>query len=406
MYRWGLVALLFTVGALNYCDRTAISAVLPLLRAEFGMSDVALASLGSMFLWSYGLASPLAGVLADRWPRPRLVVWSLAAWTAVTLGMGFARTVPQLLAARVLLGLAEAVYLPAAVALIADHHQPERRGGAIGIHTAGLVSGTIAGGTLAGYLGDRFGWRVTFIILGLAGIALAAAAQIYFSRGYTRPLPAPRKTAQPPATVSSLFRNRAYVLLLAQAMLTAIGVWALLNWLPLYFRDVRGLTLMAAGFTGTFLLQAPAVAGLMLGGFLSDRAARRSPARRMWLLALCCAAAAPMPLGFLGKTTLGVLAACILGFALFRALGQANESAIMCDLLPSSLRSTAVGLANTANCLAGGLGVFLAGWWKQDYGLGSVFAGVSVLLLASALLAWAGYKVYPRSAIAAEVKTW
>ena len=78
-----------------------------------------------------------------------------------------ATSATQLLVMRAALGIAEAAYIPAAIALIADHHGPDTRARAMGIHLAGFSVGMVGGGSLAGYLGDRFGWRPSFVILGV-----------------------------------------------------------------------------------------------------------------------------------------------------------------------------------------------------------------------------------------------
>ena len=163
-YKWKLVVFLCVVAMVNYADRTAISAVFPLLGSELGMSDVALAALGSFFLWSYAACSPFAGVLADRFSRSRLVVLSLTAWSLVTIWTGFAHSATELLVTRVMLGVTECAYLPAALALMADHHDTDTRATALGLHLAGLNFGLIAGGTLAGQCG-HLGAQVLHAVL-------------------------------------------------------------------------------------------------------------------------------------------------------------------------------------------------------------------------------------------------
>src|SRR5688500_1019591 len=89
--RWRVAAFLALAAALNYADRAAMSAVLASVRTEFAVSDVSLGLLGSLFLWSYALGSPLAGNIADRHSRKKIVVWSILAWSAVTALMGASR---------------------------------------------------------------------------------------------------------------------------------------------------------------------------------------------------------------------------------------------------------------------------------------------------------------------------
>jgi len=122
--KWKIVAMLFVISILNYGNRAAIASVFPLLRADFSLSDVMLAGLGSAFLWSYAVGSPIAGYFADRFSRTRLLLFSLIAWSTVMVLTGLVHNEIVLLAMRVLLGIAECAYLPASVALIADHHGP------------------------------------------------------------------------------------------------------------------------------------------------------------------------------------------------------------------------------------------------------------------------------------------
>ena len=130
--KWKIAAMLFAIAALNYGDRAAISSVYPLLRADLALSDVMLASIGSIFLWSYAVGSPIAGYLADRLSRTRILLVSLLAWSTVMALTGLVHSGVLLLAMRAFLGLAECAYLPASIALIADHHGPDTRA------TAGL----------------------------------------------------------------------------------------------------------------------------------------------------------------------------------------------------------------------------------------------------------------------------
>jgi len=142
---WVTALLLAIVACLNYADRTAISSVFPLLRSDLGVSDLQLAAIGSFFLWSYAIGSSAAGLLADRLSRSRIIVTTLVAWSLVTICTGLSRNITELLITRVLLGIAECCYLPAAIALIGSHHPPSTRGTALGIHLFGLNLGLIVG---------------------------------------------------------------------------------------------------------------------------------------------------------------------------------------------------------------------------------------------------------------------
>ena len=318
-YKWCLVGLLFCSAALNYGDRTAISSVFPLLREDLGASDVQLGAIGTVFLWAYALASPLAGYVADRVSRSRMIVASLTAWSAVTLATGLVTSMNWLLATRVLLGFAEAAYLPAAIALIADYHASDTRGTAIGLHTAGLSFGMVAGGAGAGWLGENFGWRVGFFILGVAGLALAVLAY-FWPKDRTRATVA----EAPPIgrSLVALLTIPSCVIIMSEAMIVSIGTWIFLNWLPLYFNEAYGMSLAAAGFAGTFMLQGAATLGVTAGGYVSDRVAWKQPRRRMLMQVICFALSAPFLIAFLSRPDLAVLNASIFFFSLFGRAGR------------------------------------------------------------------------------------
>jgi MFS transporter, Spinster family, sphingosine-1-phosphate transporter len=399
-YKWRLVAFLFFVAALNYGDRTATSAVFPLLRRDLGMSDLQLAAVGSFFLWSYAIGSPLAGYLADRISRSRLVAWSLGAWSLVTLATGMAPNAEILLATRALLGIAECLYLPAAIALLADHHPSETRATAMGLHIAGLSVGLVAGGAMAGYFGEHYGWRLSFYLLGGIGLVMAAAAPFVLRDAAPKSEEAAAGGPPVSSNLSLIVRIPSFWILLLQAMIVSIGTWIFFNWLPLYFNEAYHLSLAGAGFSAPLVIQGSGVAGVAFGGWFSDRVAGTQPARRMLAQSLFYFAAAPFLLAFLNRPVFPILIACIFCFSMLRALGGSNENAMLCDLLPPRLRSTAVGLTNAANTFAGGVGVLVAGYLKRDYGLGGIFGGISAIMALGALLLLIGYLWFVRRDLA------
>lgn len=376
--RWRVAGFLACAAALNYADRAAMSSVLSALRTELSLSDAQLGLLGSVFLWSYALGSPFAGTIADRWPRHQVVILSLALWSGVTVLIGVAGGFAVLLGLRCALGLAESLYLPAATALLAAHHGPETRGRAMSVHSVGLNFGVVLGGTFAGYLADHFGWRAGFWVLGAGGIALALSAGRQLGA-------APTSAGVTRVSVAEAWRYLArvpsYYVLLAKAMLAGVGVWTFLNWLPLYFGEAFGMTLGAAGFAGTFMLQISTVLGIAAGGWVSDRAAARDPRRRMLVQGLSYLAAAPFLLLFLTHPGFAVVATAVSAFSFFRGLGQANENPTLCEVVPAKYRSTAIGIMNTCATAAGGLGVLLAGVFKGAFGLNAIFAGISLLFV-------------------------
>src|SRR5690242_17415633 len=177
-YAWLVVALLWLVWLLNYLDRQVVFSLFPLLKKDLALSDLQLGLLGTSFLWVYAVASPFSGYAADRYGRKAIIVTSLLVWSLVTWLTGMARNLPELLATRGLMGISEACYLPAGLALIAAWHSPATRSRATGIHYSGSYLGTVLGGLAGGYFGERYGWRPVFAVLGIAGIVYSTVLAV------------------------------------------------------------------------------------------------------------------------------------------------------------------------------------------------------------------------------------
>jgi predicted MFS family arabinose efflux permease len=400
--RWRAVWFLSLAAALNFGDRSAMSAVLAAVRTEFGTTDVMLGLLGSVFLWTYALGSPLAGNLGDRISRTKLVVGSLIAWSAVTALMGAATGYPMLLALRLGLGFAECLFLPAAIALIASYHATETRARAMSFIQIGANVGMVIGGSTAGYFADHFGWRSGFLVLGGAGIALAL-----LSRNMLPPAPAPVTPTAPAErratfgeAVRFVLRVPSYWVLLGESMLSGLGMWIFFTWLPLYFRETFQMPLAAAGFAGTFMLQISVVLGVLAGGWISDRVSANAPHRRMLLYGIFYLIGAPCLLLFLGTPSFAVVAIGVSLFSFMRGLASSNDNPTQCEIVPPQFRSTGVGIMNAVATASGGCGVLLAGFLKREVGLGGIFASISVCFFAASILLLCGYRFLIRPDIA------
>jgi len=380
-----MTAFLAVAASLNFADRAAMSAVLSAVRVDLALSDIALGMLVSFFLWSFSLGSPWAGILADRWPRQRIVVISLVGWSVVTVLTGLVSSFPALMALRIGLGLSECLFFPAAFALIAQYHLTDTRAKAMSVMTVGINCGMVLGGSAAGYLAQHYGWRAGFLVFGALGIGLAFLAKPFF--------PAPGTGAGIPArakfgdTVRTLIRIPTYWAMVAESMMSGMGMWIFFTWLPLYLRETYGMSLAAAGFAGTFMLQIAVMAGIAVGGWLSDRVATKGNHRRVLAYGTAYALAAPFLLVFLGQPDFTVIAAGIAAFSFLRGVGQSNDHPTLCEIVPPNMRSTGIGLMNACATASGGCGVLLAGFLKEDVGLSGVFAGISgAFLLAGGIM--------------------
>jgi predicted MFS family arabinose efflux permease len=397
--RWRVVWFLTLAAALNFGDRSAMSAVLSAVRTDFGSTDVMLGLLGSVFLWSYALGSPIAGTLGDRFSRAKLVTGSLFAWSAVTALMGLATGYPMLLTLRIALGIAECLFLPAAIALIASYHGTETRARAMSFIQIGANVGMVIGGSAAGYFADQYGWRSGFLVLGGAGILLALLSRPMLPAPPVQAADAARKAPFGEA-VRYILRVPSYWVLLGESMLSGLGLWVFFTWLPLYFRETFDMPLAAAGFAGTFMLQISVVLGVLAGGWISDCVSANAPHRRMLLYSVFYFIGAPCLLLFLGQPSFAVVATGISLFSFMRGLASSNDNPTQCEVVPPEYRSTGVGIMNAVATASGGCGVLLAGFLKREVGLAGIFAGISVCFLTASVLLFVGYRLFMRRDIA------
>ena len=231
---WLVVALLVPVALLNYLDRQMLAAMKTSMmndipdigsKANWGLV------LGS-FKWVYAILSPLGGYLSDRLNRRNVICLSLLVWSAVTWYMGYVNGFHELLAARALMGISEAFYIPAALALITDFHLGPTRSRAVGFHQMGIYVGIILGG-FAGYAADSpdIGWRSAFAWCGAVGIVYAVP--LFF---LLRNPPARAEAAEPAPRFFSAFQelltNRGFLLLALYFTLPALAGWVVKDWMP------------------------------------------------------------------------------------------------------------------------------------------------------------------------------
>ena len=180
IYPWVVVGLLWGVALLNYMDRQMLSTMRDAMAVDITelQSAANFGRLMGVFLWIYGCMSPIAGMVGDRMNRKWLIVGSLFVWSAVTYLMGIADTYNEVFFLRALMGISEALYIPAGLSLIADYHSDKSRSLAIGIHMTGLYTGQAIGG-FGATVAAAFSWHTTFHWFGIAGIAYAVSLMLF-----------------------------------------------------------------------------------------------------------------------------------------------------------------------------------------------------------------------------------
>jgi MFS transporter, Spinster family, sphingosine-1-phosphate transporter len=299
-YAWAVVSLLWPVAMLNYLDRQMLATVRSSIRADIPSiaNDQDFGTLMAVFMWVYAFLSPLGGYLADRFNRRWMVIGSLAVWSAVTWLTGHAETYAQMLSFRALMGVSEAFYIPAALALIADFHTGATRSRAIGIHQSGIYAGLALGG-IGGYVAQMSSWRNCFTWFGAAGVVYAVVLLLALRDAPESDRPPDGRSG--PVSVSEAFRalwvEPAFWVLVVYFTLPAIAGWFTKNWLPTYLADTFNLKQGPAGLSATGYIQLASFVGVLLGGVVADRWMRRTGRGRIFTSAVGVFLLAPALLG-------------------------------------------------------------------------------------------------------------
>lgn len=396
-YAWLVVGLLIPVVLLNYLDRqllasmkTSIMADIPGIGQEANWGKVL-----AFFKWTYAAFSPIGGYLADRFSRRHIITGSLMVWSAVTWATGHVQSYEQLLAARALMGVSEAFYFPAALALIADCHTGGTRSRAVGLHQMGLYAGVIIGG-FSGYAAEHpsLGWRWAFDICGIVGIAYAVPLFLMLRQpaGFQMAARTEEK-ASPRAALGELLGNRSFILLVLCFTLPALAAWVVRDWMPAILKKEFAIGQGRAGVSATLYWQLAAIVGAICGGWLADRWMQRSERGRIYVSAIGIFLIVPamFGVGFAPKTgLLWVAVAFLILFGLGWGFFDCNNMPILSQIARPSLRATGYGLMNFVSISCGGVADWSFGA-MSDQGLKlevifSVFAAAAVVAVCLMLM--------------------
>jgi MFS family permease len=266
------VCLLAPIALLNYLDRQMLAAMKSSVMTD--IPDIGSeANWGRMlgqFKWVYAFLSPVGGWIADRFGRRITICGSLFAWSAVTWWTGHVHSYGELLTARSLMGISEAFYIPAALALIADYHTGETRSRAISFHQMGIYCGVILGG-FTGYAAEMpgLGWRGAFGWSGVVGMALAVP-MLFFLKDRPRHEAARSDSAAGLGSVRALLTNRSFLLLVLYFTLPALAGWVVRDWMPAILKSEFKIGQGKAGVSATLYWQSAAIVGAFVGGWLAE----------------------------------------------------------------------------------------------------------------------------------------
>ena len=413
-YAWAVVALLWPVAMLNYLDRQMVSSIRSSIRADIPSiaNDQDFGTLMAVFMWVYAFLSPVGGFIADKFNRRWTVIGSLFVWSAVTWATGQAQTYSQMLTCRALMGISEAFYIPAALALIADFHTGGTRAKAIGIHQSGIYAGLALGG-VGGYIAQTSSWRNCFTWFGIAGVLYAVVLMLALRDRRTGVAPVSKikspASAENPAAAQlqtsnngdrrdacptivgicrALWSQPAFWILVVYFTLPAIAGWVTKNWLPTYLADTFNLKEGPAGLSATGYIQIASFVGVLLGGVVADGWMRRTDRGRIYTSALGVLLLVPALLLLGYAWALPVAIGAMILFGLGWGFFDCNNMPILCQIARPEQRATGYGFMNFVSISVGAAATVALGWMR-DHGIKfsiAFAASAAVALLSAGLI--------------------
>ncbi len=396
-YAWLIVGLLVPVALLNYLDRQMIAAMKSSVMNDVtGFSnEKAWGQMLGQFKWVYAFLSPVGGYIADRFGRKFTICGSLFAWSAITFVTGHVTMYDGLLWTRMLMGVSEAFYIPAALALIMDYHTGNTRSRATGLHQMGIYCGVILGG-FTGYVADApaLGWRWMFNVTGLVGI-IYAPVLLMVLRDVTKQISASdvEKKTRVVTAVCELLSNKSFILLVFYFTLPALAGWVVRDWMPAILQKSFNISQGKAGVSATLYWQAAAILSAFFGGWLADRWMHQSDRGRIYVSAIGMALIIPALFGVGNAPNLHSLSLAIASLVLFGVgwgFFDGNNMPILSQIVRPKLRATGYGIMNLVSISFGGFAdVGFGALRDRNVALNTifgVFAGIALLSVVVVLL--------------------
>lgn len=386
-YKWFLVGMLWFTALLNYLDRQMLSTMKLAIQVDIAELESAanFGRLMAVFLWIYGIMSPVAGVVADRLNKKWLIVGSLFVWSVVTFLMSFASTFNELYILRALMGISEALYMPTSLAMIAEAHSSKTRSMAVGLHMTGFYVGQSLGGFGAN-IADTISWQNTFGLFGAVGMLYSVFLIFGLRNGESTLLKDSPTKPHLFSGVGKLLGSFTFIIILLYFTLPGIPGWAIKNWLPTLFSENLNIPMTSAGPMAAVTFSVASLVGVLIGGRLSDKWIQKNLRGRLYTSAIGVAMCIPaLLLMAYGQSVLVCVMAALcggFGFGLF----DTNNMPIVCQFVSPGKRATAYGLMNMSGVFSGAFATGVLGRFSDENKLHEAFAWLVVVVVIAIVL--------------------
>ena len=352
-YQFRLLAVLALINFVNFAARQVMPSLVPILRAQFNISDGQLGWLQSSLFIVLALASIPSGFLADRFSRKAIIAFGILFWSAATFAGGLANGFMMLLIARSFVGLGEAAYAPAAQSMISGSFPQERRASAQSIFASGMLLGGAFGQAAGGAISQRYGWQMALFVVALAGIFPALALV-----GVQEPPRGPRSEVVP---LGRILGVPAFLAMIGGGICITFSSVSLISWGVDFAVTYKGFTVREASVLLSILALGSAILGVLCGGFVADRLQKRFSYGRLIAIGLALLFAAPFLLLAIQSEEKNVVLVGLFIATFFMSWYHGPVTAVIHDMMPRRAHSTSIGVYMFATQLVGGLGPEIIG---------------------------------------------
>ncbi|PLV63873.1 MFS transporter [Erwinia sp. B116] len=392
-----LVTVLCGLGYMMYSvDRMTVSSAIGLIAGEFGLGKAESGILLSSFFFGFIVFLFISGVIADKLSGKPVLILGLMMFSLATVFTGVAGSLTSLIFYRVMTGIGEGIFWPAASLEVANVTSEKQRTTVMSLYWMGYPIGGFLGTWMGAVLGPMFGWRVVFYVAGGLGI-LVALLYAVLVKNDRKPADLLARQAAEKVPLRTLFRHAPVLLMAAYYFVLLAGWWIVLLWAPSYLMQIKNLSIGMAGTIASLLGLTGALGGFLLGRYCDKGDFVR---RRNILMAITAASGVLMAaMALTPSVPLVVVLVMLLGF-----LGYPVTPIVLsvtAELVPPSLRGSAIGFVMNMGMAAGGISPIVAGYYAQTYTLQPVWLAAAGVILCSSVVLFGVRKLPVGSATAA-----
>ena len=397
--KWEILILVWIAYFLNQADRQVFNVVLPLIRDDLGLTDVEVGWIATIFNLFYAVLVPLGGWLGDKISRKWILTFTVAFWSVATMFTGLCNSFIALVIMRsIATGGGEALFGPNYNPIIAEYHS-KTRALAMALVQIAYYLGIIASGWLAGWIGEVYGWRATFVVFGAVGVVHGLIMAWRLKDKY----PTKKSSEVDPKDKVSLLDGFRVIFTTPTACFVTFGFASLifvltgyLTWMPTYMHENFGIGLAEAGFQSMLWTHCFAAAGVLIAGRAADKLGTKRIEWRMYMQGIGLIIAAPFIMLMGNSTEVWLACVGLAGFGFFRALFDANTYVVLYDVIPSKFHSSASGVMIMVGFGTGALAPVVLGAIKQYASLSAGISALGIIWLVAGAVMLVGSKIFYR----------